>query len=168
MPNGIIAEAVAIRSKVYALKIKKLNFDKLDEDSEGNEESYDETDEEGSIIDTDEEIDDQCFSESSEDDSEDSDDPNTEIMKRMKGVRRLIVKERIAFSDFRKTLYGCSFYISFHKIASKKHSVSTVMCRKRAMTAFDDKRWILPCRIHSFSYGSIEIKKFKGQCPTCN
>ena len=60
----------------------------------------------------------------------DSDDPNAEIMKRMKGVRRPIAKERIAFSDFRKTLYGCSYFVDFHKILSKKHSVSTAMCKK--------------------------------------
>ena len=54
----------------------------------------------------------------------------SEIMKRMKGVRRPIAKERIAFSDFRKTLYGCSYFVDFHKILSKKHSVSTAMCKK--------------------------------------
>ena len=129
---------------MYALKIKKNNFP--------------EDEVEGEI---DDELDDDDYAEI-------DDDADFEVMKRVKGVRRPITEKRIKFSDFEKTLYGKGgFYVNFLRIASKKHAVSTVKHRKRAMTAFDDKRWILPCRIHSFPYGSIEIEKFKGQCPTC-
>ena len=129
VPHGSIIEAVAIRSKVYALRIKKH--------SEGEE--MNNTDEKEDL----------------------------EEMKRMKGVRKPIVKERIEFSDYLNTLYGKPLYVTFNKIASKIHIVSTVECRKRAMTSFDDKRFILPCKIHSFPYESTEIEKYSGQCPTC-
>ena len=68
--------------------------------------------------------------------------------KRMKGIRKPIVKEHIKFTDYVDALYGNPLYVTFDKIASKKHKVSTVECRKRALTSFDDKRYILPCRIH--------------------
>ena len=120
---GTILEAVAIRSKVYALKVQ----------SHGH-----------------------------------SEEQLPEEFKRMKGIHRPIVKERIKFSDYVDALYGKPLFVTFEKIASKKHCVSTVECRKRAMTSFEDKRFILPCKIHSFPYHSIEIEKYDGQCPSCN
>ena len=96
MPNGDIIEAIAIRSKVYALKIKKKEEDEVEE--------------------------------------------NYEEMKRLKGVRQPIVAERLRTDDYRKALYDKPLYVSFQKIASKKHVVTTNICRKKALTAFDDKR----------------------------
>ena len=88
--------------------------------------------------------------------------------KRLKGVKKVIVKKRLTIKDYKKSLYERKAkYVTFSKIASKKHNVTTNLIKKRALSAFDDKRWMLPCRIHSFPYHSIEIIEQNGQCPFC-
>ena len=118
----MIVEACAVRSKVYALKIKK---NEVSEEEDNNS--------------TTEKI--------TEDESEETEDEDEfEEMKRLKGIKKIIVKKRITIRDFKKSLYATRpMSVTFSKIASRKHCVTTNLIRKRALSAFDDKRWMLPC-----------------------
>ena len=157
----MIVEACAVRSKVYALKIKNNGAPEEKVSNSPVEKTEKEQD-----------IDTKDKWEENEDEDEWKETENEdefEEMKRLKGIKKLIVKKRLTIRDYKKTLYGKRpMTVSFSKIASKKHNVTTNFVKKRALSAFDDKRWMLPCRIHSFPYNSIEIENFKGQCPFCS
>ena len=92
-------EAIAIRSKVYALKIKrKDDVDEIDREKEHLKNKDEMMRQEEKEYETD-------TQDNDTDSEEDSHDSNCEIVKRMKGVRKPIVKERVTIEDYRKTLY---------------------------------------------------------------
>ena len=138
-PNHKIIEAVAHRSKVYALLLQNLTKaeylgtnQKLSQSTECQNRSYEE-------------------------------------IKKCKGVQMRIIKEKFNFHDFKSTLFDEHLtYVEFKTITSKNHKVSTNLCRKRALNPYDDKRYILPCLLLSFAYESIEIQTYNGQCNICS
>lgn len=85
-----------------------------------------------------------------------------------KGVGKTIVKNKMHFSQYLKVLKtNCVLRETFPVIESSNHQISTVQRRKKALSNFDSKRFILPCGIHSYPFGSILISKFKGECSKC-
>ena len=91
-------------------------------------------------------------------------------MVKMKGVpKSCFPKNDINFNAYNNCLKGVSRKkASFKKIGSKNHAV-TIRTQKKAalMSAFDDKRYLLDCGIHSHPYGSSLIEKNHGGCVVC-
>ena len=86
-----------------------------------------------------------------------------------KGLGRVAIKNRLNFKQYADTLHnGGVIRHSFASIKSHKHNLFTVMQRKKALTHFDSKRFLLSCGIHSYSYGHHLIKKFGDTCFTCS
>ena len=74
------------------------------------------------------------------------------------------------FTAFTELLKGKNNKASkYYKIGSKNHRVSKFLQRKRNLvSAFDDKRWLFDCMLHSLPYGShFAVKKNSGNCPYC-
>jgi hypothetical protein len=85
-----------------------------------------------------------------------------------KGLGRVAIKNRLNFDQYLTTLYtGKVIRHSFASIKSHKHNLFTVMQRKKALSHFDSKRYLLSCGIHSLSYGHKWIKKYGDKCLTC-
>lgn len=79
-----------------------------------------------------------------------------------KGVGRLAIKNRLAFDHYKNTLFNDEVVRqSFHAFQSKQHNIKTVLVKKRALSNFDSKRYILSCKIHSRAYSYNKMKKCK-------
>ena len=70
-------------------------------------------------------------------------------------------RNNINFTTFTELLKGKTNKPSkYYKIGSKNHKVTKFLQRKRNLvSAFDDKRWLYSCKIHSLPYGSRHAKK---------
>ena len=78
---------------------------------------------------------------------------------RAKGVPANASKQ-LLHEDYIKTLRtGLEKHTSFDAIRSFKHKLYTVSTEKTALSAFDDKRFILNCGIKSLPYGHYKIAK---------
>ncbi len=85
-----------------------------------------------------------------------------------KGLGRAAIKNRLQFKQYKKCLKEGKIYRHFFaSIRSKKHDVSTILQKKKALSHFDCKRWLFNCGIHSVPYGSKVIKKYYDVCPFC-
>lgn len=76
----------------------------------------------------------------------------------------------ISFKTFNELLEGKTNKASeYFKIGSKNHSVTKFLQRKRNLvSAFDDKRWMYNCMLHTLPYGSHLAKKENSKkCPFC-
>ena len=149
VPCGDIIEAVAIRSKVYCLKIKKHEDEDTNQDLMQADVAQGAAQDEAHVCHF-------CMNNFGslellerhslavhgelEVDSQKAKEENFDEMKRMKGVRRPILKQRIHMKDYINALYGKPHYVTFQKIAAKRHRITTNVCRKKAITSFDDKR----------------------------
>ncbi len=86
-----------------------------------------------------------------------------------KGLGRVAIKNRLKFQEYLSSLYkGEVIRHSFASIKSHRQNVFTVMQRKKALTHFDSKRYLLSCGIHSLSYGHNQIIKYGDKCFTCD
>ena len=90
---------------------------------------------------------------------------------KMKGQPQSSFRENnINFKTFNELLEGKTHRASkYYKIGAKNHRVSKFLQRKRNLvSAFDDKRWLFDCMLHSLPYGShFAVKKNSGNCPYC-
>ena len=85
-----------------------------------------------------------------------------------KGLGRVAIKNRLKFNQYASTLRtGKVVRHQFASIKSQQHNLFTVMQRKKALTHFDSKRFLLSCGIHSLSYGHQFINKFGDKCFKC-
>ena len=81
---------------------------------------------------------------------------------KMKGQPSSSFRENnINFKTFNELLEGKTNKASeYYKIGSKNHRVTKFLQRKRNLvSAFDDKRWMYDCMIHSLPYGSHYARK---------
>jgi hypothetical protein len=79
-------------------------------------------------------------------------------------------RNNINFTTFTELLKGKTNKASkYYKIGSRSHRVTKFLQRKRNLvSAFDDKRWLYSCKIHSLPYGSRHAKKENSKkCPFC-
>ena len=95
---------------------------------------------------------------------------NTKSEKKVcKGLGKIAIKNKLKFKHYKKCLLqGKTKRFSFHSIRSKKHNISTVRLKKKALSHFDSKRWIFDCGIHSVPYGSYIIQKYYNVCYLCS
>ena len=75
--------------------------------------------------------------------------------KKAKGVKRKIVKEELSYQDYKDIVLNPKkrIFKDFNNIESIKHHVMITKKRKLALSAFDDKRYILDDGINTRSHG---------------
>ena len=86
---------------------------------------------------------------------------------RCKGVPG-VARQNLLFEHFVSILseHTKSHRVVFHKIASKAHTLHTIFQRKLALSAYEDKRQLLNCSIHTKPYGDSTMNEhFK--CMIC-
>jgi hypothetical protein len=76
-----------------------------------------------------------------------------------------IVSRNTPFAAYLDTLFlDRTHFATMHNIISKKHVLATVEMRKKHLDNYDSKRHLLDCGIHSYPYGSVNIKKYGNIC----
>ena len=78
--------------------------------------------------------------------------------KRCKGVKKVVVKNTVAFSDYKKCLFDREeVYRSMNIIRSHNHTIFSEQVNKIALSSEDDKRIILKDRIHTLAHGHKDM-----------
>ncbi|XP_035211028.1 uncharacterized protein LOC118185298 [Stegodyphus dumicola] len=78
--------------------------------------------------------------------------------KTAKGVKRSVIKRKLKHKNYRDCLEKSIFTRELqYNIQSKNHHLFTMAINKIALSAFDDKRYILKDGVHSLAYGHINI-----------
>lgn len=86
------------------------------------------------------------------------------VKKVCKGLKASSIQNGLCFEDYLQTLHQTvPIYRSFYNFRSKKHQITTVLQRKKALDAMDTKRWIYDCGIHTDPHGFTH----SGTCPFC-
>ena len=81
---------------------------------------------------------------------------NAEV-KKLKGIKRNVVKRLIHFENYKNCLYsGKNEYVSMVTFRSKKHKLQTIEQVKKALSRFDDKRFILSDGITTRAHGHTD------------
>jgi hypothetical protein len=86
-----------------------------------------------------------------------------------KGVAKAY-RKRIPFEDYKRCITSITSHsVESYSIQSKNHIVRTIKSTKKCFSSFDDKRYIMPCGIHTVGYGSkyIRIVEEMNICPFC-
>ena len=102
--------------------------------------------------------------------------PNTEYhvrsdnllqLHRCKGVPS-VARENLLFEHYLSVLSEENKFhkVNFNKLSSSAHTIHQIKQRKLALTAFEDKRQLLNCSIHTKPYGNSSIEDFS--CLICN
>ena len=85
-----------------------------------------------------------------------------------KGVGRTAIKNQLTYEKYEQCLLSRKISReNFYSIKSVNHQLSTTRIRKIALSAFDSKRYIYQCGIHSSPYGSSLISKNNFKCYIC-
>ena len=85
---------------------------------------------------------------------------DNEVEKKCKGISKRIVER-----DFTMDTYLCSLQqvstlrATSLRLRSKNFKIDLIRSRKIGLTTGDDKRFLLPCGIHTLAYGSYRIKE---------
>ncbi|CAI6372703.1 unnamed protein product [Macrosiphum euphorbiae] len=75
-------------------------------------------------------------------------------IKKAKGVKKNVVENKICFNDFEKCLLTKeSKYVKQNLFRTKKHDIFTVEQNKKALSVYDDKRFILENGIDTLAWG---------------
>lgn len=86
---------------------------------------------------------------------------NAKAEKKCKGVKKSIVEKCITFHDYKKCLFeGKVVYTKFNMLRSRNHVVTTDRVTKVALSAKDDKRYIIPNDLEhkTFAIGHWRVK----------
>ena len=91
---------------------------------------------------------------------------------RCKGVKTN-VRKKIPFYEFRDVVTSSTpkaVDVLQHTIQSKNHVNRLISTRKTAFTNFDDKKYLAPCGIHTYPYGSklIQWTEERNACFFCS
>jgi hypothetical protein len=84
----------------------------------------------------------------------------------LKGVKRSVVTKDITFEQYKQCLDdGKNTRVVQHTIQSKKHQITTNKIKKRALSAYDNKRWVTPGGIYTLAHGHKDAvyTKFVGK-----
>ena len=86
-------------------------------------------------------------------------------LNKLKGVSK-VATSKLSYDDYKNTLMEQKgMRLTFSKITTKDHKVSTTQLSKSALTFYDDKRFYT-CSIHSLPYGHYKVKRDK--IPKCH
>ncbi|GBM54161.1 hypothetical protein AVEN_195153-1 [Araneus ventricosus] len=87
-----------------------------------------------------------------------------ELIKKSKGVKKCVVKNRISFEDYKSCLFSQEVqYRTMHLIRSTKHEIHSIQVNKIALSGKDDKRHILEDGVHTLALGHYAIKNEKSE-----
>lgn len=82
------------------------------------------------------------------------------LKKRAKGVSHYVVRNKIEHEDYVKCLHDQQTYVHImNKINQEHHRLSTVRLKKKTLSPFDDKRYLLEDGESSYAYGHWKIKE---------
>jgi hypothetical protein len=82
----------------------------------------------------------------------------TETKKTAKGVSKATIKHDLNFDLYRKSLFfNEMFYFTNTRIQRKSHVIHTIDCKKRSLTPFDAKRYVLPNGCDTLALGHYMI-----------
>ena len=74
--------------------------------------------------------------------------------RRAKGVQRAVVENKLCHADYLKELNNpAENLLTNRRFESDGHQLVTIAQQKRALSAYDDKRYILDHGIHTAAYG---------------
>jgi hypothetical protein len=90
-----------------------------------------------------------------------TDKPDTK--KLCKGVSRVMVKKAMTYDMYARALKGETHYQSQWMMRSSKQRIYTLCQRKKALSCYDDKRFILADGINSLAYGHHLLTPQKSQ-----
>lgn len=91
------------------------------------------------------------------------------LRSKCKGVKKAY-KKTIDFQRFKDCIEGFSkTVVKQYHIRSTDHVIKTLQVQKTCFSSFDDKRYLMPCGVHSVPYGSKLIKLAEQQkhCVFC-
>ena len=89
---------------------------------------------------------------------------NGRIKNTTKWVSRSHILKNLKHKDYLHTLQTTtSFYTTFRTITSQKHAVKTQEVNKRCLTAFDDKRYILPDGVATLAHAHFRIAELNAE-----
>jgi len=79
-------------------------------------------------------------------------------VKKPKGLKKNVVRKEILFEDFRKCLLTReSDYKKQNVFKTEKHNVYRVELNKKALSACDDKRFVLDNGINTLAWGHYKM-----------
>jgi hypothetical protein len=96
-------------------------------------------------------------------------DGNETFDSKSKGVSKAY-RKKIPFSEYKKCIVGvASHSVEAYTIQSKNHVIRTMKIHRQCFSSFDDKRYVMPCGLHTVGYGShlILVSQLSKQCPFC-
>ena len=78
--------------------------------------------------------------------------------KRAKGVKKCVVKKKISHGDYKNCLFeNNNIYRAAKSIRSYNHRIYTINQNKKALSSFDDKRYILDDGVSTLPHGHYKI-----------
>ena len=84
-----------------------------------------------------------------------------EESKKCKGINKSVIKKSITFENYRTCLFTCKEQLrKTNVIRSYGHEVFTEEVNKVALSADDDKRYILEDCIHTLAWWHYKIKSY--------
>ena len=86
-------------------------------------------------------------------------DGNMTEKKRSKGVKYAHMERNVRLEHYRRCLYDQETHISsYNTIRSFNHVLYSITERKKTLTYFDDKRYILDDKVHTLPFGHYSIR----------
>ncbi|GFU97776.1 uncharacterized protein TNCV_2532491 [Trichonephila clavipes] len=87
-----------------------------------------------------------------------------DLIKKSKGVKKYVVKNRISFEDYKNCLFSQKQqHRTVNLIRSTKHEIHTIQVNNIALSGTDDKRHILEDGINTLELGHYTIENDKGE-----
>ena len=82
--------------------------------------------------------------------------------KKCKGVKKYVVKKQLGIEDYKDCVFNRNVhYRSMNNFRSRKHDIYTKTVNKIALSANNDKRYILPEGIHTLAIGHCRLKEIE-------
>ena len=81
-------------------------------------------------------------------------------LKKIKGITKSTIKNGITFQDFKDAItepYEKIFYNKMYVLNSDKHEMYVKEMNKKAISSYDDKRWISDVGIKTFPHGYNDL-----------
>ena len=90
------------------------------------------------------------------------------VEKKCKGIAKRIVERDFTFDTYLTSLSQVStLRATSFRLRSKNYKIDLIKSRKVGLTTGDDKRFLLPCGIHTLAHGSYRIKEKDTPCHVC-
>ena len=87
----------------------------------------------------------------------DSQEWGVEEKKKLKGIKKCVVKNKILFEHYKHCLQGGQdMYATMRTFRSYNHKLNTIVQVKKALARFDDKRFILADGVRTNAHGHID------------